>query len=82
MKTNIFQLAIHNRRAIRFFYETTEITIDPYFISSDKFGNKYVYGKPKSAKGIEKFEYRKIANIRILNEPRFTPIIPIVPLLN
>jgi hypothetical protein len=82
MKTEIFSHAILNRSTLRFFYETTEITLEPYFIATDRDGNKVIYGKQKYGRGIEKFEYRKIANIHILDTPKFTPLIPIIPLYN
>ncbi|HRI45972.1 MAG: hypothetical protein KF721_00895 [Ignavibacteriaceae bacterium] len=82
MKSDIFLHAILNRRTLQFFYETSEVILEPYYTAVDRFGNKVIYGRQKFGRGVEKFEYRKIANIHILDAPKFTPIIPIIPLYN
>jgi hypothetical protein len=82
MKSQIFYEAIFNRKKIRFLYGLEEITLEPYYISYDKSGNKVIYGKPDFSNQIKKYEYKKIANIRILNRLRFSPIIPIISWIN
>ena len=82
MKTQIFNRAINNREKIKFLYGLEEITLDPYFIALDSTGQKVIYGRPDYSNHIKKYEYRKIANIKILNRLRFSPIIPIISYIN
>lgn len=82
MKTEIFSSAINNRNTIKFLYGLSEMIIDPYFISQDKSGKKFIYGKANNSSEIKKFEYEKIANIKILRNIRFSPIIPIIAKFN
>ncbi len=82
MKTEIFSSAINRRNRIRFLYEAGEVYLDPYFVTTERNGKKVVYGKPLQSNEIRKFEYQKIANIKIFNDVYFTPIIPIIPLMN
>lgn len=82
MKSLIFSNAIHNRNRIRFYYGLREILVDPYFITVERNGKKVIYGKTPESKEIKKFEYEKIANIKILDNIKFSPIIPIIPLVN
>ncbi|HSR17897.1 MAG TPA: WYL domain-containing protein [Ignavibacteriaceae bacterium] len=79
MKSELFSNAIKNRNKIRFIYLSNEVILDPYFISYNKNGKKVLYGRAHNSKEIKKFEYKKISNIRILNNVRFTPLIPILP---
>ncbi len=78
MKSEIFSTAISNRNRIKFLYDMNEILIDPYFISKGKNGKKVIYGKLFNSSEIKKFEYEKITNIKILNNLRFSPVIPII----
>lgn len=78
MKSEIFSNAIKKRTSLRFLYGLSEIVIDPYYIGKDKLGNKVIYGKIDKSSEVKKFEYKLIANIRILNKKRFSPIIPII----
>jgi hypothetical protein len=82
MKSEIFSNAIYNRNAIKFLYQLCEVTIDPYFISQNKSGKKYIYGKAYSSSQIKKFEFNQIVNIRVLRKQRFSPIIPIIAQMN
>lgn len=59
-----------------------EITLEPYFISHDKTGQKVIYGRPDFSSYVKKFEYKRIANIKVLSNLRFSPIIPIISLVN
>lgn len=77
-KTEIFSDAICKRNTIKFLYCLQEVTIDPYFISRDKFGKKVIYGKDFRSSIIKKFEFDKIMNIKIMGSARFSPIIPII----
>ena len=79
MKTDIFLTAIKNRNKLRFLYSLTEIMIEPYYLTREKSGRKVIYGRIKSTNEVRKFEYNKISNIRILNEAKFSPVIPIIP---
>ncbi len=78
MKSEIFSTAISNRNRIKFLYDMNEILIDPYFISKERNGKKVIYGKLFNSSEIKKFEYEKISNIKILNNLRFSPVIPII----
>ena len=78
MKTNIFLTAIKNRNKLKFLYILTEIMIEPYYIAREKSGKKVIYGRVKKTNEIRKFEYEKISNIRVLNNVKFSPLIPII----
>ncbi len=78
MKSEIFSSAISNRNKIRFLYGMSEIQLDPYYISIERNGRKVIYGRMFNSSEIKKFEYNKIANIKILNNIKFSPIIPII----
>lgn len=77
MKTDIFIQAIRNRNNLQFLYELQEVNLEPYYISKNNFGKKVIYGRLRSTNEIRRFEYNKIANIRILQSLRFSPLIPI-----
>ena len=78
MKSDIFNLAIRNRNRVRFLYGLNETVIDPYLISQEKNGKKFIYGKLCSSNEIRKFEYNRIANIKVLRNLKFSPVIPIL----
>jgi hypothetical protein len=78
MKTEIFSLAIYNRNKVSFLYGLNEILLDPYYITREKNGKKVIYGRAFNQNEVKKFEYRKIANIRIIKNAKFSPIIPIL----
>ncbi len=82
MKTDIFSSAISSRNSIRFLYSLNEITIDPYYISREKNGKKVIYGKIRNSSEIKKFEFDKIVNIKVLGRDRFSPVIPILSVVN
>lgn len=77
MKTDIFIQAIRNRNNLQFLYELQEVNLEPYYISKNSLGKKVIYGRLRSTNEIRKFEYNRIANIRILESFRFSPLIPI-----
>ena len=77
MKTDIFIQAIRNRNNLQFLYGLQEVNLEPYYITKNTFGKKVIYGRLRSTNEIRKFEYDKIANIRILESFRFSPLIPI-----
>ncbi len=79
MKSQIFISAIQNRNRVRFLYHLNEVVIDPYYITREKNGKMVIYGRANNSKEIRKFEYDRIANIRILKSMRFSPIIPLMP---
>ena len=79
MKSQLFSSAIVNRNRIRFLYELHEIVLDPYYITREKNGKKVIYGRMNNTNEIKKFEYDRIANIRILKSMKFSPIIPLMP---
>jgi len=78
MKSEIFSSAIHNRNKIKFLYGLNEVLLDPYFISREMNGRKVIYGKLYKSSEIKKFEFQKITNIKILENKKFSPIIPII----
>jgi hypothetical protein len=79
MKTDIFLSAIQKRNNIRFLSNLREILIDPYYITRERNGKKVIYGRVRRTNEIKKFEYEKISNIRVLENLRFSPVIPIIP---
>jgi len=79
MKTDIFSAAITNRSNLRFLYNLQEILIEPYYITRERSGKKVIYGRVKRTNEVRKFKYEKISNIRVLNNLRFSPVIPIIP---
>lgn len=79
MKSEIFSEAINRRNRLSFMYGFEKFIIEPYYISTDKYGRKIIFGKVGNSNEIKKFEYSKIVNIRILNRSRFSPVIPIIP---
>lgn len=80
MKTEIFETAIKNRNRLSFLYGLNEVLIEPYYITMEKSGSKVIYGKIYQSSEIKKFNYSKIANIKVLEQKRFSPIIPIIQL--
>ena len=77
MKTDIFINAIRCRNNLQFLYGLQQVNIEPYYITKNQFGRKILYGRIRNTNEIKKFEYNKIANIRILNSFKFSPLIPI-----
>ena len=77
MKSDIFIHAIKKRNNLQFLYSLQEVNLEPYYIAKNKFGQKIIYGRVKNSNQIRKFEYNKIANIRIVESFRFSPRIPI-----
>ncbi|MFZ1519878.1 MAG: hypothetical protein WAU11_13940 [Ignavibacteriaceae bacterium] len=80
MKTEIFNSAIRNRNRLKFLYGLDEILIEPYYLTIEKNGSKVIYGKVFNSSEIKKFNFSKIANIKVLDKKRFSPIIPIIPM--
>ena len=78
MKTDIFINAIRKRNNLRFLYGLQEILLEPYYITREKSGKKVIYGKLKTTNEIRKFAYDKIANIRVMESYKFSPVIPII----
>ncbi|HKB85554.1 MAG TPA: WYL domain-containing protein [Ignavibacteriaceae bacterium] len=79
MKSQLFSSAIMNRNRIKFLYQLDEVVLDPYYITIEKNGRKVIYGRMNNSNEIKKFEYDRIANIRILKSMKFSPIIPLMP---
>ncbi len=78
MKSQLFKSAILNRNRVRFLYQLNEVVLDPYYIAREKNGRMVIYGRANNSNEIRKFEYDRIANIRILKSNRFSPIIPLM----
>ncbi len=81
-KSNIFITAIKERLEVKFLYNLRTILIHPYYISKDKYGQKVVYGKLSDSYVIDKFEFKYMANIKILDDKKFSPIIPIISMVS
>jgi len=77
MKTEIFIQAIKKRNNLHFLYGIREINLEPYYIAKNRSGKKVIYGRIRNSNEIRKFEYDKIANIRVIESFRFSPRIPI-----
>ena len=78
MKSDIFSFAIFNRNQLRFHYDFDEVLLDPYYVSKENTGKKVIYGRINNTSEIKKFEFDKIVNLRILDENKFSPVIPIL----
>ena len=80
MKTEIFKRAIVSRNKLQFLYDLNKFSIEPYYIAVEKNGRKVIYGKLVNSSEIKKFDYKRIANIKILKTNKFSPVIPIIPM--
>jgi hypothetical protein len=78
MKTEIFNTAILKRNKLKFLYKHDLIEIEPYFLAVNRKGTKVIYGRLNNSSKIEMFEFNKIFNIKVLENTRFSPIIPIL----
>lgn len=81
-KTNIFISAINGRYEVQFLYNLTPILFHPYYISKNNMGKKVLYGRVSNSSSIEKFEFKYMANIKILKNKKFSPIIPIMSMVS
>ncbi|MCB0731864.1 MAG: hypothetical protein KDC88_12600 [Ignavibacteriae bacterium] len=82
MKTDIFNSAILSRKKLRFLYNLNHVEMEPYFLAINKNGEKVIYGRVNNSHNIKMFEFNKIFNIKVLEQTKFSPIIPILPILN
>lgn len=80
MKTEIFNSAIKNRNRLKFLYGLDEILIEPYYLTIERTAQKLFMEKFLIRSQIKKFNFSKIANIKVLDKKRFCPIIPIIPM--
>ncbi len=78
MKSEIFSMAINNRNKVKFLYGMNEVLLEPYYITRERNGRKVIYGRMCNTSEIKKFEYNKIVNIKVFNNIKFSPIIPIL----
>lgn len=79
MKSKIFLNAIKSRNKIRFYYGLYQWVVEPYLISKNANGNKVLYAKVSGTNEVKKFDFSKISNIRVFDNYRFSPVIPIIP---
>jgi hypothetical protein len=82
MKSQIFTSAIYNRNKIKFLYGLREVILEPYYITIERSGKKVIYGRLNNSHEVHKFEFNRIANIKVIKGIRFSPIIPINGLVN
>ena len=82
MKSEIFNSAIISRQKLKFLYKLSNIELEPYFLSINRNGNKVIYGRVNNSNEVKMFEFNKIFNIKVLSNTKFSPIIPILPILN
>lgn len=80
MKTDIFREAIKNRNKIRFYYGLYQWVVEPYYVAKDRNGNKVLYAKVSSTNEVKKFDFKKMANIKVFDNYKFSPVIPIIPM--
>ena len=78
MKSEIFSSAIDNRNEVRFLYLMNEIVLHPYYITKGKNGKKVIYGRMSNSSAIKKFELGRIANLKVFDKIKFSPIIPLM----
>jgi len=81
-KSEIFITAIKERNEVQFLYQLRNVLFHPYYISKDKYGQKVLYGRLSNSQVIDKFEFKYMANIKILNNKKFSPIIPIISMVS
>ncbi|MFA7289635.1 MAG: hypothetical protein WC055_12235 [Melioribacteraceae bacterium] len=79
MKSLLFSTAIINRLKVSFIFGSELISLEPYYISKNQKGEKVVFGRINNLNEIRVFEYCKIFNLRLLEQNRFSPLIPILP---
>ena len=82
MKSEIFSSAIKSRKKLKFIYHLDQIELEPYYLSYNRNGKKVIYGRVNNTSNIQMFEFNKIFNIKVLDNTKFSPIIPILPILN
>ena len=82
MKSEIFNSAILKRQKLIFLYNLSNIELEPYFLAVNRNGDKVIYGRVNNSSKIKMFEFNKIFNIKVLEHSKFSPIIPILPILN
>ena len=82
MKSEIFNSAILSRKKLKFLYQLNKVELEPYFVALNREGKKVIYGRVNNSSNIKMFEFNKIFNIKVLNHSKFSPIIPILPILN
>ncbi len=82
MKSEIFNSAILGRRKLQFLYNLNNVELEPYFLALNREGKKVIYGRVNNSSKIKMFEFNKIFNIKVLEYSKFSPIIPILPILN
>lgn len=78
MKTEIFNSAILKRHKLKFLYKHNLIEIEPYFLAVNRSGTKVIYGRVNNSSKIKMFEFNQIFNIKVLENSKFSPIIPIL----
>ena len=78
MKSEIFSSAINNRNEVKFLYLMDEVVLHPYYISRGKDGKKVIYGRMSNTSAIKKFELGRIANLKVFDKVKFSPIIPLM----
>ncbi len=71
--------AIASRNKIEFEYLGKHMSLEPYLLSKNRFGNWVVFGRPNSFNGIKSFEVDNLENITIIKNYKFAPLIPILP---
>lgn len=81
MKSKIFLDAIKSRNKIRFYYGLLQWYVEPYLISRTSKG-KVLYAKVCGTNEVRKFDFKKISNIKVYNKYKFSPVIPIIPLVS
>ena len=81
-KSELFSQAIKDRTKVRFYYELREVILDPYFIFTEEDGTKAIYGKSFNNSKLNKFDFERIVNIRLLPLQHFIPVVPVSPSLN
>jgi len=82
MKSEIFNSAIKGRKRLKFLYHLSQVEIEPYYLAHNSSGKKVIYGRVNNTSNIQMFEFNKIFNIKVLENSKFSPIIPILPILN
>lgn len=79
MKSEIFLSAIKERKSLKLTYGFNEIIFEPYYVVTNKFGKKVVFGRVNRTNEIKMLEFDKIYGISVLQMAKFSPLIPLMP---
>lgn len=78
-KIDLIKLAIVGRNKLEFEYLGKFMSLEPYLLSKNRFGNWVVFGRPNNFNVIKSYEIDSLENLTIIKNYKFAPLIPILP---